>query len=118
MNGESTEDLIRSSFARMKLDIDAFSSLRYIGIQTQIPPTSFSELRDAVTQELNNTTVRSARSPQIVFVTLNVSTFFYLLFPWYCEFEIQGFQHSGKPRRSRHLQRPREVRDFSSTVRP
>ncbi|CAH0392795.1 unnamed protein product [Bemisia tabaci] len=72
VNGESTEDLIRSSFARMKLDIDAFSSLRYIGIQTQIPPTSFSELRDAVTQELNNTTVRSARSPQIVFVTLNV----------------------------------------------
>lgn len=56
----------------MHLDIEAFSSLKYIGIQSIVPPTSFKELQSAVINELSNTTVRSSRSSRVVFLTLKV----------------------------------------------
>ncbi|XP_065210215.1 zinc finger FYVE domain-containing protein 1-like isoform X2 [Planococcus citri] len=67
---ESPEDIIRSKFAQMRLDIEAFSSLKYVGVQTPLPPTSFKDLQNAIIAELDNTTVRSSRSPRIVFLTL------------------------------------------------
>lgn len=63
---------MRSKFSQLRLDMEAFSSLKYIGIQTAIPPTSFKELQDAVICELENTTVRSSRKARIVFLTLKV----------------------------------------------
>uniref|UniRef100_A0A1B6LJN3 FYVE-type domain-containing protein n=1 Tax=Graphocephala atropunctata TaxID=36148 RepID=A0A1B6LJN3_9HEMI len=69
---ESPEDVIRARFAQYNLEMDAFSSIRYIGIQTLSQLTSFKELRVAITAELENTTVRSPRSPQLVFTTLKV----------------------------------------------
>lgn len=65
--------MLRERFASMRLDIEAFSSLKYIGVQTQSPPTSFTELRMAIQTELENTSVRSARYPQVVFKALKVS---------------------------------------------
>lgn len=70
---ESPEDVLRNRFAEMKLEMEAFSSLRYIGVQTKSLETNFSELKQAVKRELENTTVRSPRQPAIVFQTLKVN---------------------------------------------
>ncbi|KAK7602058.1 hypothetical protein V9T40_009499 [Parthenolecanium corni] len=67
---ESAEDVLRSKFAQLHLDIEAFSSLRYVGVQTIVPPTNFKDLRNAVIAELENTTVRSSRNARIVFLAL------------------------------------------------
>lgn len=77
---ENAEDLIRGRFAHYHLEIDAFSSMRYIGVQTVSPPSSFTKLRAAITAELNNTAVRSPRSPQLVFTTLKVSYYCFFTF--------------------------------------
>jgi hypothetical protein len=69
---ESAEDFLRNRFAQSKLEIEAFSSLRYVGIQTQSSATDFSDLRASVQSELENTTVRSPRQPQVVYHTLKV----------------------------------------------
>ncbi|KAG8229367.1 hypothetical protein J437_LFUL009682 [Ladona fulva] len=69
---QSTEDIIRNRFLQLKLEFEAFSSLRYIGVQTVVPPTDFSLLRSAVRSELENTAVRSPRQPNIVYHTLKV----------------------------------------------
>lgn len=69
---ENAEDVLRSRFSHLGLELDAFSSVRYVGVQTLNPPTSFTELRSALTMELDNTTVRSARSPHLVYTTLKV----------------------------------------------
>lgn len=71
---ESPEDVLRNRFAEMKLEMEAFSSLRYIGVQTT-RETDFSDLKQAVKSELENTTVRSPRQPAIVFQTLKVGFF-------------------------------------------
>lgn len=67
---ESTEDILRTKFTKLHLDIEAFSSLKYVGVQTIVPPTNFKELQSAIIHELKNTTVRSSRSGRIVFLTL------------------------------------------------
>lgn len=69
---ESTEDILRTKFTKLHLDIEAFSSLKYVGVQTVLPPTNFKELQSAIIHELKNTTVRSSRSGRIVFLTLKV----------------------------------------------
>lgn len=69
---ESAEDILRTSFAQLQLDVDAFSSLKYIGIQTKDVATVFTELKNAVQLELDNTTVRSARNPKFIYLTLKV----------------------------------------------
>ncbi|XP_067011920.1 zinc finger FYVE domain-containing protein 1 isoform X2 [Anabrus simplex] len=69
---ESAEDFLRSRFAQSKLDIEAFSSLKYVGVQTLSPPTDFSELHVAIQSELENTTVRSPRQPHVVYHTLKL----------------------------------------------
>jgi hypothetical protein len=69
---ESAEDFLRNRFAQSKLEIEAFSSLRYVGVQTMSSATDFSDFRAAVQSELENTTVRSPRQPQVVYHTLKV----------------------------------------------
>ncbi|XP_011308118.1 zinc finger FYVE domain-containing protein 1-like [Fopius arisanus] len=69
---ESAEDVIRNRFVQMRLEIEAFSSIKYVGIQTNTPPTDFNSLRHAVKSELDNTTVRSARKPHLVYGTLKL----------------------------------------------
>ncbi|XP_043285149.1 zinc finger FYVE domain-containing protein 1-like isoform X2 [Venturia canescens] len=69
---ESAEDILRSRFAQMQLEIEAFSSIKYVGVQTLNPPTDYGPLRNAVINELENTTVRSARKPNLVYGTLKI----------------------------------------------
>ncbi|XP_057329382.1 zinc finger FYVE domain-containing protein 1-like [Microplitis mediator] len=69
---ESPEDILRNRFTQMRLEIDAFSSIKYIGVQTLNPPTNYNPLRIAIKNELYNTTVRSARKPHHVYNTLRI----------------------------------------------
>lgn len=69
---ESPEDIIRQQFNELKLDYDAFSSIKYIGVQTKDKATSFSELKNAIQLQLENTTVRSKRNPKVIYKTLKV----------------------------------------------
>ncbi|XP_012220643.2 zinc finger FYVE domain-containing protein 1 [Linepithema humile] len=64
---ESAEDILRSKFAQMSLEIDAFSSIKYVGLQKMNNATDYKELRSAIAMELKNTTVRSARKPYLVY---------------------------------------------------
>uniref|UniRef100_T1PND9 FYVE zinc finger protein n=1 Tax=Musca domestica TaxID=7370 RepID=T1PND9_MUSDO len=65
---ESAEEKLREKFARLNYDINAFSSLRYVGIQTSSNgSTDYNKLIAALRVDLDNTTVRSARQPSIIF---------------------------------------------------
>lgn len=68
--GKTEEDILRERFAKLKLDLTAFSSLRYVGVRTNMPPTNYGPLVMALKHELKNTTVRSPRQPKLVYETL------------------------------------------------
>lgn len=51
----------------MNQKIDAFNSIKYIGLQTVNDITDYEQLRSAIMNELANTTVRSARKPHLVY---------------------------------------------------
>lgn len=68
--GKKEEDILRERFAKSKLELTAFSSLRYVGVRTAFPPTNYEPLRIALEKELRNTTVRSPRQPNVVFEAL------------------------------------------------
>lgn len=64
----SAEDKLREQFTQLGFDIKAFSSLRYVGIQTaNNQPTNYEKLITALKFDLDNTTVRSPRQPSIIF---------------------------------------------------
>ncbi|XP_059619752.1 zinc finger FYVE domain-containing protein 1-like isoform X2 [Phlebotomus argentipes] len=65
------EDVLRQTFGQLNMTLDAFSSLKYVGIQTATPPTNYTSLRNAVNLEVGNATVRSARQPSVVFQALH-----------------------------------------------
>lgn len=74
---KSPEDILRERFAEMNINLEAFSSLRYIGIQTKQAPTDYSVIRKSLLLELENTAVRSPRPPEVIFKAIDVirSTF-------------------------------------------
>lgn len=72
---ESPEDILRARFSELNLECSAFSSLKYVGIQTK-DETCYKKLENAIHLELENTRVRSKRSPKIIFLTLKVGFFF------------------------------------------
>lgn len=51
----------------MNLEIDAFNSIKYVGLQMVNDTTDYERLRSAIETELNNTTVRLARKPHLVY---------------------------------------------------
>lgn len=69
---KSPEDILRERFAEMNIDLEAFSSLRYVGIQTQQPPTDYTLLQNALQLEIDNTAVRSPRQPDVIFKAIDV----------------------------------------------
>lgn len=69
----SADECLRERFSKLSLEIDAFSSMRYIGIQTGSGMTDFTKMKAAVYAELRNTSVRSSRPPSVIFNTLKVS---------------------------------------------
>lgn len=70
---KSAEDILRERFGQMNIDLEAFSSLRYIGVQTSHPPTDYKVIENALHMEIENTTIRSPRSPDVIFKALDVS---------------------------------------------
>lgn len=56
----------------MNLSTEAYSAFEYVGIRTRCPPTNFDTLRATVHRHLTNSTVRSARTPGVIFNALNV----------------------------------------------
>lgn len=56
----------------MSLSTEAFSALEYVGIKTLMPPTAFEPLQKTVHKHLTNSTVRSARTPAVIFNALKV----------------------------------------------
>lgn len=71
-NGKDVSEQIRDRFHELQLDVDGFESLRYVGIQTIIPPTDFGPIRDVLNEEIIKNCNRPQRSPQIVYLTLKV----------------------------------------------
>ncbi|KZC14494.1 PREDICTED: zinc finger FYVE domain-containing protein 1-like [Dufourea novaeangliae] len=69
---ESAEEILRTRFAQMKLETEAFSSMKYVSLQTANPTADYALLQATIKKELNNTTVRSARQPYLVYNTLKV----------------------------------------------
>lgn len=65
---ESAEDKLRQGFARLNIETNAFSSLRYVGIKTPNDhSTDFSKIIAAIQMEIENTAVRSPRQPSVVY---------------------------------------------------
>lgn len=71
-NGKDVSEQIRDRFHELQLDVDGFAMLRYVGIQTIIPPTDFGHIREVLNEELIKNCNRPQRSPQIVYHTLKV----------------------------------------------
>lgn len=59
----------------MNIDLEAFSSIKYVGIQTKGLPTDFSKIINAVQAEIVNTSVRSPRTPNIIYRAIHVNNF-------------------------------------------
>ncbi|BHF72568.1 Zinc finger FYVE domain-containing protein 1 [Sparganum proliferum] len=57
-------------FASLQRSADAFSSLRYVGVRTQDPPTDFSTLTRTVESLMQDTTVRVPRRLSHIFQVL------------------------------------------------
>ncbi|KAM8854050.1 zinc finger FYVE domain-containing protein 1 [Synchiropus picturatus] len=66
----SADTQLQKRFHDLNLGTEAFSSVQYVGTQTITPPTDYSRLLEAVTQQVRNTHTRSPRQPGIVFRAL------------------------------------------------
>ncbi|XP_063697419.1 zinc finger FYVE domain-containing protein 1-like [Culicoides brevitarsis] len=64
---KSAEEILRERFAQMSLTLEAFSSIKYVGIQTNNQKTDYTSLINAIKSEIENTTVRSPRQPGVIF---------------------------------------------------
>nr|KAF7435923.1 hypothetical protein H0235_004114 [Vespula pensylvanica] len=67
---ETAEDMLRTKFGQMRLEIESFSKLKYVGLQTLNSSTDYEPLYLVIKNELDNTSVRFARHPQLVYSTL------------------------------------------------
>lgn len=73
----SVENTLKLKFVQMNLEIDAFNSIKYVGLQAVNNVVNYEQLRSAIETELNNTTVRSARKADLVYNTLrNLNEYF------------------------------------------
>ncbi|XP_018598130.2 zinc finger FYVE domain-containing protein 1 [Scleropages formosus] len=64
------EILLQKRFHDLGLCTEAFSSVQYVGTVTITPPTDYSQLLEAIRQQVRNTASRSARQPAIVYSAL------------------------------------------------
>lgn len=67
---KTPEDILRENFSNIGRNPSAFSSISYVGTQTQSQPTSFSTLLKEVQNHLKNSSVRSPRSVAVIFNAL------------------------------------------------
>ncbi|XP_077997620.1 zinc finger FYVE domain-containing protein 1-like isoform X2 [Glandiceps talaboti] len=72
-SGKKTpETLLKERFKHEGKHINAFNSLHYVGIKTQDTKTDFRGLQKVIKQQIENTAVRSPRSPLIIYQALKV----------------------------------------------
>lgn len=71
-DGDPVEIALRERFKKLECSFEGFSDLKYVGVQTQLPPTDFRVLRKVVQEQLNNRSIRSPRKPEIIFKVLKV----------------------------------------------
>lgn len=67
---QTPEDILRENFSNIGRNPSAFSSISYVGTQTQTQPTSFVTLLKEVQNHLKNSSVRSPRSVSVIFNAL------------------------------------------------
>ena len=66
--GQDPETVIRERFGALKQDIGAFSKIKYVGTRSDVSGrTNFGVLRDVVSSEVSDSSVRSARNVQFVY---------------------------------------------------
>ena len=66
------EDILRLRFQSMNLSTEAYSAMEYVGTRTSKNPTSFMKLQKCLEKHLNNSTVRSARHPFVIYNSLKL----------------------------------------------
>lgn len=66
------DEILKERFSDVGRFPHAFSSIKYVGTRTLSPPTDFSELKKAVTDGLTTSSVRSWRSPAVIYKALMV----------------------------------------------
>lgn len=64
------DEILKERFSDVGRFPHAFSSIKYVGTRTLSPPTDFSELKKAVTDGLTTSSVRSWRSPAVIYKAL------------------------------------------------
>lgn len=69
---KSPDEIIKERFADVGRVPQAFSSIQYLGTRTESPPTDFKELKQTVKECLANSSVRSSRSPAVIYKALMV----------------------------------------------
>lgn len=72
--GAPADTLLHKQFEEMDSSMGAFRSLQYVGIQTVHPPTDFKKIKSAIFKHIQDTAVRSPRSPSVVFQALKVGS--------------------------------------------
>ena len=70
---KSSDEIIKERFADVGRVPHAFSSIKYLGTRTVSPPTDFKELKKTVKECLANSSVRSSRSPAVIYKALMVT---------------------------------------------
>ncbi|KAG8188420.1 hypothetical protein JTE90_007992 [Oedothorax gibbosus] len=66
------ELVLRARFQDLGFKVDAFSSLEYLGVCSNSGKTNFKQLRQTIEKRVQNSTVRVARDPAVVFKVLKV----------------------------------------------
>lgn len=68
---DAPENVIRDKFAEMKLNIDAFSSMKYVGIKTISAPTDFSLIKSTLKNDVENK-LKPMRSIKSIYEQLEI----------------------------------------------
>ncbi|XP_030073345.1 zinc finger FYVE domain-containing protein 1 isoform X2 [Microcaecilia unicolor] len=66
----AAEIQLQKRFHELHLSAEAFSSVRYVGVQTVVPPTDFLGLQAVIKQQARDTSTRSPRPPSVVYRAL------------------------------------------------
>lgn len=69
---KAADTILQERFKEHGFSMDAFSGIQYIGTQTVNTPTDFSKMKKAVTDVIENSSVRSYRPVSVIYQALKV----------------------------------------------
>ena len=76
--GRDGATMLRELFTKINLSTEGFNSIHYVGTRTRKAPTDFRQLKTLVTKLLNDTSVRSPRTPDVIYHALDVSLYVFV----------------------------------------